>query len=96
MTIIDESIKYILGYIILLYFFIFIISISFFALSDKETNFINSYLEQYDVLYAGNQTNIKKMRFAALIIYFLQTNFMIIICMNIVISVLTDKYDMVM
>lgn len=96
MTIIDESIKYILGYIILLYFFIFIISISFFALSEKETSFINSYLEQYDVLYAGNQTNIKKMRFAALIIYFLQTNFMIIICMNIVISVLTDKYDMVM
>ena len=42
MTVLDEAIKYIFGYIILLYFFIFAISISYFALETEENNFINS------------------------------------------------------
>ena len=97
MTVLDESIKYILGYISLLYMFLFAISISHYALTSKvELNFVNSFLDQYDTIFSGSSEDINSMSIAALIIYFIQTNFMVIVFMNILISVLTDKYDMVM
>lgn len=83
----------------MLYFFVVIISISNYALQEQtpEVNktFGHVLTDQYNILYIGTVDEFYEMRWETQILYIVETNFLIIICLNILISVVTDNYDIV-
>lgn len=96
MAVIDESIIDLTEFIGLLYFFIFTMSVSQFAMYPEQPHFWLSFTQKYNLLFVGSEKDPYTMRPAEFVLYFVETNFLIIICLNILISVVTDKYDIVM
>lgn len=83
----------------MLYFFIFAMTVSTFALQDNDASkksFAEMLCAQYQILYVGTEDDMFRMRESTMILYVLETNILIIVCLNILISVVTDNYDMVM
>ena len=85
----------------MMYFFVFMMSVSNFPLQAEEErndtygSFEKVFADHYNVLFIGTTEEFHKMRFETQVLYVVETNFLIIICLNILISVVTDNYDTV-
>lgn len=102
MTVIVESILDMFAFGFMLYFVIFTTSVSMFVLNDGtdggtwDKSFANVFADQYQILFIGTTDDMYQMRESTRILYVVETNILIIVCLNILISVVTDNYDLVM
>jgi len=95
LMIISISIGGLFSFIIVLYGFLMIMSLCQFVLiADNSVDFFSTLFSTYTVMFGENRDwdDIKKSP-PKILLYLMSTNFVIIVCLNIVISIVTDSYE---
>jgi len=80
---------------IVLYVFLMVMALCQYVLIDDATvDFLSTFFSTYTVIFGENRDwDDIKTSMPKIGLYLLSTNFVIIICLNIVISIVTDSYE---
>jgi len=95
LMIIGSAILKLFSFIIVLYGFLMIMSLCQYVLiDDNSIDFLATLFSTYTVMFGENRDwdDIKSSA-PKILLYLLSTNFVIIVCLNIVISIVTDSYE---
>ena len=79
-----------------LYFIVFVLAISHFILSDDDKkSVVLSGIETYQLMFGENPEadDLQTGKGLKLVSYVIATNTIVIVCLNILISLVTDNYD---
>jgi len=95
LMIISISIVGLFSFIIVLYGFLMVMALCQYVLiEDNSVDFYSTLFSTYTVIFGENRDwDSIKSSTPKILLYLLSTNFVIIVCLNIVISIVTDSYE---
>lgn len=95
LMIISISIVGLFSFIIVLYGFLMVMALCQYVLiEDNSVDFYSTLFSTYTVIFGENRDwDSIKSSTPKILLYLMSTNFVIIVCLNIVISIVTDSYE---
>lgn len=91
-TIIVNAIFQLKDFLMILYMLVFIISICNYIVS-KDVRIAPSFAEAYQTMFGENLEDMPDQNGPQQILYIISTNIQVVVCLNILISIVTDNYD---
>lgn len=92
LTIIVRACYDLINFMFILYFFVFIFGMCTFIVNDDH-KITFSLASAYQLIFGENLRNFAYANTSVQFLYILATNFLIIVCLNILISIVTENYD---
>lgn len=95
MTVIFSAIHDIVYFLFILYMFIIILSISNFVVNGRDKQLFLTIIEEYQLMFGENAEayDIYKEDWLICFLYIAGTNLIVVVCLNILISIVQDNYD---
>lgn len=96
MTVIVSAIFDIIYFLFILYMFVMILALANFVVNGRK-NLVVTIIEEYQLMFGENAEaeDIWKDNWVILVLYLAGTNLIVVVCLNILISIVQDKYDSV-
>jgi hypothetical protein len=93
MTVIVNAFIQLSSFLLILLMFVFILAISQYPFVDPQVGFFETIMKSYLIMFGENPPRLANEQGSLIVLYVVGTSLIVIVCLNILISVVTDNYD---